>query len=70
MDRGVRGDYIQRNFKGTDDDLEYRKEVMTRDAKSRFYRAKADYFSAQRSKDLGEFAMVQESRPLSPPKRK
>ena len=70
MDRGVRGDYIQRNFKGTDDDLEYRKKVMTRDAKSRFYRSKADYYSARDRTVLEEFAMVQQSRPLTPPKRK
>lgn len=67
MDKGVRADYIDRQFKAQDDDLKYQKSRMRPDKKKRFYESKSDYFMSERKKDLEEFRMVQESRPLNPP---
>lgn len=66
MDKGVRADYIDRQFKAETDEVNYRRSRMTDDAKRKYYGAKSRHFRREQSKDLSEFRMVQESRPMKP----
>ncbi len=70
MDKGVRGDYLDRQFKALEDDVSHQKAVMTRQQKQRFYDAKTAYYLRRNTTVLEEFQMVQEARPLKPPGRR
>ena len=69
-DKGVRGDYIDRQMKSFEDQTKWGLRLMNPRQKDRFYAAKREAFQREAHKDLTEFEMVQESRPMLPPNRR
>ena len=68
MDKGVRADYLDRQFKAETDEVNYRRSRLTDEAKRKYYGSKSRHFRREFAKDLSEFKMVQEARPLKPPR--
>lgn len=70
MDKGVRRDYLDRQFKAETDEAKYRRDNLSRHAKQRFYDSKAAYYLKRDQTVLSEFEMMQQSRPLKPRSQK
>ncbi len=70
MDKGVRRGYVDHHFKGVDEAVKNAKAALEGQAKRRFYDNKDAFYRGEKAKDLEEFKMVQESRPMLPPSRR